>query len=387
MGNRKMVGGFRFLITSSTNPTKRSQGFGRDIPYTRDTFEKIVDRFKLPKQFLELVSNCSSGVFARVRDISGGLGFIIQNPDSARTQAMKLTLILHHDPTTNLTTGILHYWDWYSGLFEMFISLLKSDPERCLNPYYFPVTFLKAHHLWSESFRNHLGDLMLSFADLEDLEDVRGWGDREDCYGEGKSAAKSEQEIKSIMNQISRFIHNLPTENSHAVFQGNMCEILLKELEGKHGQEELYEVLELLKFQIAGHKEAIGSLRTRIEARNSMLYNRISQSESRLNYQIAKAARMDSYDMRAIALLTTCFLPGTFVATFFGAQLVKFDNINSAMKIYWALTIPLTFLVVSAWLFWSWMHKRNDNAKEKGGRDTRTLKQIWRDTKDWKTAL
>jgi hypothetical protein len=40
----------------------------------------------------------------------------------------------------------------------------------------------------------------------------------------------------------------------------------------------------------------------------------MSQTESRLNYQIAKAARMDSYDMRAIALLTTFFLPGTFIA-------------------------------------------------------------------------
>ena len=44
------------------------------------------------------------------------------------------------------------------------------------------------------------------------------------------------------------------------------------------------------------------------------LYNRTSQSDSRLNYQIAKAARQDSYDMRAIALLTIFFLPGTFVA-------------------------------------------------------------------------
>ncbi|CCX33938.1 Similar to hypothetical protein AN2620.2 [Aspergillus nidulans FGSC A4]; acc. no. XP_660224 [Pyronema omphalodes CBS 100304] len=341
--NMKRVGGFRLLITYSTNPTKKSQGFGRDIPYTRSTFENLVEKFKLPKQSLELVSNSSSGVFAH---------------------------------TLNLTTGLIHYWDWYSGLFNMFLSLLRSDPGRCMNPYFFPITFLKAHNWWSESFRSHLNDLMTSFADLDDYEagnisDTDGLG--------GGPGGKSERDIRNTMNEISRFIHNLPTENSHAVFQGNTCEMLLKELEGKKGQEELYEVLGLLRFQIAGHTEAIGNLRTRIEARNSMLYNRMSQTESRLNYQIAKAARMDSYDMRAIALLTTFFLPGTFIATFFGAQLVKFDDINSAMKIYWALTIPLTFLVVSAWQFWSWMHKRHDSAKESGGRDAQPVEMVQRE--------
>jgi hypothetical protein len=291
-------------ITYSTNPTKKSQGFGRDIPYTRATFEKLVDKFKLPKQFLELVSNSSSGVFAQFKNSSGvgmslldtqsrpmvhpisstpfglcqanpssPLGFVLQNPDSARTQAMKLTLILHHDSTLNLTTGLIHYWDWYSGLFNMFLSLLRSDPGRCLNPYFFPITFLKAHNWWSESFRSHLNDLMTSFADLDDYDfgsDSNSNSGSSDGLA-GRPGGASERDIRNIMNEISRFIHNLPTENSHAVFQGNMCEMLLKELEGKKGQEELYEVLGLLRFQIAGHKEAIGNLRTRIEARNSMV--------------------------------------------------------------------------------------------------------------------
>jgi hypothetical protein len=58
---------------------------------------------------------------------------------------------------------------------------------------------------------------------------------------------------------------------------------------------------------------------------------------------------------------------------------VKFDDINSAMKIYWALTIPLTFLVVSAWQFWSWMHKRHDSAKEPDGRDAQPMEMVQRE--------
>ncbi|KAF8241853.1 hypothetical protein K440DRAFT_621369 [Wilcoxina mikolae CBS 423.85] len=108
-----------------------------------------------------------------------------------------------------------------------------------------------------------------------------------------------------------------------------------------------------------------------------MLYNALSQNEGRLNYQIAKAARMDSYDMRAIALLTTCFLPGTFVATFFSAGVFSFGGQNASqstasnsmisktpMTVYWAITIPLTIVVVSTWVLWSRMHRRRDHAAD-----------------------
>ena len=36
-----------------------------------------------------------------------------------------------------------------------------------------------------------------------------------------------------------------------------------------------------------------------------------------------------------------------------------------AMKIYWAVTIPLTAAVVVAWLLWSRMHRRRDDAADK----------------------
>lgn len=79
--------------------------------------------------------------------------------------------------------------------------------------------------------------------------------------------------------------------------------------------------------------------------------------------------------MKAIALLTTLFLPGTFVATFFSMGMFDWDlassndlaSFNSSVTsygstspkvsrylwVYWAVTIPLTLVVMVVLLIWA----------------------------------
>jgi hypothetical protein len=72
--------------------------------------------------------------------------------------------------------------------------------------------------------------------------------------------------------------------------------------------------------------------------------------------------------MKAIALLTTLFLPGTFVATFFSMTMFDWSPSNSSgspkvskyIWVYWVITIPLTLAVMVSLLIWArWKHGKS----------------------------
>lgn len=104
----------------------------------------------------------------------------------------------------------------------------------------------------------------------------------------------------------------------------------------------------------------------------------ITQNEARYSAAIAVDSRRDSTSMKTIAVLTTLFLPGTFVATFFGMTMFDWSpdtgatpRMSSYMWLYWAVTIPLTLLVMVLWLFWA--RREQSKAEMRLGRRRTTL--------------
>ncbi|PMD17120.1 hypothetical protein NA56DRAFT_544014, partial [Hyaloscypha hepaticicola] len=73
---------------------------------------------------------------------------------------------------------------------------------------------------------------------------------------------------------------------------------------------------------------------------------------------IARESKRDSSAMKAIALLTMFFLPGTFVAVFFAMPLFDWEAptsstvLKSRFWIYWAVTVPATAIVLVLWRMW-----------------------------------
>ena len=60
--------------------------------------------------------------------------------------------------------------------------------------------------------------------------------------------------------------------------------------------------------------------------------------------------------MKTIAGITLIFFPGTFISTLFAMPLFHWESdtvVNSKFWIYWAFTIPLTLVLVGAWLVWN----------------------------------
>ncbi|KAF4537997.1 Magnesium transport protein transmembrane region [Lasiodiplodia theobromae] len=118
--------------------------------------------------------------------------------------------------------------------------------------------------------------------------------------------------------------------------------------------------------------EKIGNLEERAGLQASALHTLFAQRDSRTNLEMAKvnhqmardsarlagAAKRDSSSMKTIAILTTVFLPGTFVSALFSTPLVESDP--SQFWIYWAITVPLTGLVMGLWAMWMyWINGKN----------------------------
>lgn len=99
----------------------------------------------------------------------------------------------------------------------------------------------------------------------------------------------------------------------------------------------------------------------RVQSQIAVVYQFMAQKDSKVNISLAETSatiavesKKDSSSMKAIAVLTMCFLPGTFLAAIFAMPLFNWDGdgtptIKDGFKYYWAIAIPLTVLVLGVW--------------------------------------
>lgn len=70
--------------------------------------------------------------------------------------------------------------------------------------------------------------------------------------------------------------------------------------------------------------------------------------------------------MKTIAAVTLAFLPGTFIASLFGMNFFDFAAdgdgqtwaVSEKLWLYWAVTLPLTFLTLGSWWAWDFRQKQ-----------------------------
>jgi hypothetical protein len=118
--------------------------------------------------------------------------------------------------------------------------------------------------------------------------------------------------------------------------------------------------------------------------REKKLYNIIAQKESKLNFQmageqrkLAHASKRDSAAMKTISLLGAIFFPGAYLASVFSMTFFNFQNGDSSVSnhfwIYWAVTIPVTVIIVAIWYIWEkrreTKYDKEDTDLEKGSED------------------
>ncbi|KAH6607694.1 cora-like mg2+ transporter domain-containing [Trichoderma cornu-damae] len=103
-----------------------------------------------------------------------------------------------------------------------------------------------------------------------------------------------------------------------------------------------------IQSRLGSLQSMLTSLRHRAESNNARIQNEMS-----LAYN--DAARLDSSAMRAISFIGLLFLPAAFVAAIFSTSFFNFDaptgvwRLSGQFWIYWAVTIPVTVLVMFLW--------------------------------------
>ncbi len=86
--------------------------------------------------------------------------------------------------------------------------------------------------------------------------------------------------------------------------------------------------------------------------------------------KLAHASKRDSSAMKVISLLGAIFFPGAYLASVFSMTFFNFQNegpeVSSQFWIYWAVTVPVTIVIVGIWYIWE---KRRDARYDKEDED------------------
>ncbi|KAL8855913.1 MAG: hypothetical protein Q9178_007479 [Gyalolechia marmorata] len=127
----------------------------------------------------------------------------------------------------------------------------------------------------------------------------------------------------------------------------------------------------------------------RIDLQMKVLYNLMQQGESKNarsialdSKKLAEASTRDSSSMKAIAVLTMVFLPSTTIATIFSMgpfwsnESGSTFSVSSEFWLYWAVTLPLTAVVMVVWQTWLWLYRRRRDRKLKELEDGAEEKEL-----------
>ncbi|KAK4444538.1 hypothetical protein QBC34DRAFT_415122 [Podospora aff. communis PSN243] len=107
----------------------------------------------------------------------------------------------------------------------------------------------------------------------------------------------------------------------------------------------LDEIHKRVELQVAG-------INNQLASRN----NEINLSLAKSSQRIAQETRKDSSAMKSIAVLTMVFLPATYIATLFATPGIA--ETSPPQRLYWAVSLPVTSLVLLVWFTWTWLEIR-----------------------------
>ncbi|KAI4710452.1 hypothetical protein J4E89_004907 [Alternaria sp. Ai002NY15] len=120
----------------------------------------------------------------------------------------------------------------------------------------------------------------------------------------------------------------------------------------------------------------------RAQLTTQSMLDTLNLSQSKNTFDMGRSAREDSVAIRAITLVTSFYLPFSFVATMFGMNLVDFDSesrnlvLSKQLWLYFVISVPLTALTLACWKWRMWMYRDGDMNEEK--RSTVKVKSLKR---------
>ncbi|KAH0499049.1 hypothetical protein TgHK011_006266 [Trichoderma gracile] len=275
---------------------------------------------------------------------------------------------LRYDPQTNVSRGVLHF----HALEHHFSRFEKMGDQfiHCSHPLLLP---LLATELSFCDVMNHVADCINR---LDNIEQETGYG-----LGTWDGEVQAQRDHRTLVRELGILQSRLYVQQANFAWPRILTQFIREK--ARHlevnlpaeSQSRLKIPCRMLderaEFVLSNIECATlyGGLKERMEAQQTVLFNLIAQSDNLINIDLAKdskemavASKQDSSAMKIIALLTTFFLPGTFIASFFAMPLFDWSEptlsrvANRHFWVYWAVTGPLTLTImagVMAWALWN----------------------------------
>jgi hypothetical protein len=233
-----------------------------------------------------------------------------------------ISTIFRYDPRTNITFGYIVTDLDYQKATSAIFNLLPTQFLACPHPILLPILFIE------QDLCKQLSYVVAVHNRLSVIEEITGFTNSE--------AKKVEDDI-----QLSDIVRKLGTE--HAYYSSIETSLLMfrraiTTFKGKieyvdseglpdAAREKLKKYVGRLRDRIEYLESMLentilfGNIPTRLQAQQQVLFNLIAQADTKINIGLAKdsreiaaASKQDSSAMKIIAVLTTLFLPGTFMA-------------------------------------------------------------------------
>lgn len=224
---------------------------------------------------------------------------------------------------------------------------------------------------------------------LDNIEQQTGYG-----FGLSDGEVRVRRDYQTLVQDLGLLQSQVYTHHATMTW----CRILIRFIreKAKHLKDnlpELHSKLEVPRRMLEERAEFVLSniecaavydgLKERMEAQQTVLFNLLAQSDNRINIGLAQdskemaiASKQDSSAMKIIALLTTFFLPGTFIASFFAMPLFDWSAptlsrvTNRHFWVYWAVTGPLTLAIMVGVMVWALWHNRYVERLQKTARES-----------------
>ncbi|WDK09178.1 hypothetical protein CGRA01v4_00456 [Colletotrichum graminicola] len=299
------------------------------------------------------------------------------------SQLGNLGLAMSHHLETDTTVAFLHGWNMFCDrdyvTKEPIIPHAKSLHETMqsatttlwAHPLFLPIVLMREHLSRAETFKRQLG------ANMTDIEKVLGVTNAARLMRSGvdafaKRMVQDEEKRLQITARLLTTAKNvvnilgvLEWDLQYAKFLGRVS----GELGAIHGQmspaadAELRSIVDYLRCEALSLVSFVGAMKSKLDLQLTVLYNYIAQAENNLDRRNAANAGLDSTAMKTLAVVTMVFLPPPPGSTIFSMSMFGWQGASSTagdtkrtvvpeLWIYWAVSIPLTLVIVIGWRVW-----------------------------------
>lgn len=352
----------RLILPPPRRPLDQDGAYRKDatLPFTKDGFHQLLEMFQFHRGYFE---GSHPSQLARLRTSGKTTSIYFSTLSSIGTpnSIAKMKLFMAFDETKRATTVLLH-----NLMPEQLQSVQESIKDEALqllfiHPMLVPTLVMdilfteiveKAQVLyeeWRQAIKK--GALVEGLYMTSEFENI-------DIKQEASAAHRSSFKISWIQEVLEIAIDS---GNKLRIWTTEFHHVKLSDEEADEfyaAEQIICNRLEYLVDRLHIQLTWIKRFQRDMQAHRQALEVGTATLGNKLSLEIARESKRDASAMKAIAVLTMFFLPGTLVASLFAMPLFNWEAptlrevLNQRFWIYWAVAIPATILVLMTWRIW-----------------------------------